>query len=128
MAKLLPQQYAKVLFHLTDGIEEHELDKAMDTFIAFLKKEHVMKKLPYILKYFEQYEKEKRGVHEIEVTSAHPLSKQAIDMIEGVVGENVETKTKVDETLVGGIVIRTKNTILDGSVKTQLARLKNKME
>lgn len=128
MAKLLPQQYAKVLYHLTEGVSEKKLNEVMDIFLAFVKKGHSIKKLPYILTYFEQYAKEQSGIHEIEVTSAHPLSAETISMIEKAVGEKVETKTKVDKSVVGGVVIRTKNTILDGSVKTQLARLKNNME
>lgn len=128
MAKLLPQQYAKVLFHLTQDAPEKKLNDIIDTFVAYLKKERAIKKLPHILKHFETYAKEKNGVHEIEVTSAHPLTKETIHNIEKAIGETVETKTKVDETMVGGIVIRTKNTILDGSVKTQLARLKHNME
>lgn len=127
MAKFIPQQYAKVLFRLMQDVPEKQWELVISTFMTYLKKEQAMKKLPHILKYVEQYAKEADGVQEIEVTSAKPLSKEIVHDIEKTIGKKVETTTRVDETLVGGVVVRTKNTILDGSVKTQLARLKQNM-
>lgn len=128
MATLLPQQYAKVLLGLTKNVPEHMLDRVIETFLEYLKKERVTAKLPYILAAYEQYAKKEAGIHEIEITSAHPLSQQVIADIEKIIGGNVETKTAVDEELIGGMVVRTDSTIIDASVKTQLARLKQQME
>lgn len=127
MAKFISQQYAKVLFRLMQDAPEKQWELVISTFMAYLKKEQAMKKLPHILKYVEQYAKEADGVHEIEITSARALSKETVHDIEKIIGKKVETTVRIDETLVGGVVVRTKNTILDGSVKTQLARLKQNM-
>lgn len=128
MPKLIPQQYAKVLLGLLKDVPQKEMANVVDGFIAYLKKERAIKKLPYILDSVERYAKEADGIHEIHVTSAQTLSTEMLARIEGVVGGKVETKTAVDASLIGGIVVRTKNTILDASVKTQLARLKNTLE
>ncbi len=127
MAKFIPQQYAKVLFRLMQDAPEKKWDLVIRTFMDYLKKQQAMKKLPHILMYVEQYAKEAEGVQQLEVASAKPLSKEIIRAIETTMGEKVETTLRVDESLIGGIIVRTKNTILDGSVKTQLTRLKQRM-
>jgi F-type H+-transporting ATPase subunit delta len=45
-------------------------------------------------------------------------------MINKILGSNIVMKEKIDPEVLGGIIIKTQDTILDGSVKTQLLKLK----
>jgi F-type H+-transporting ATPase subunit delta len=66
-----------------------------------------------------------------EVTSAAPLSPEATKAIEDslskVTGKKVEISASVDPELMGGVVARIGSTVYDGSVKTQLTRMRQEL-
>ncbi len=127
MPKLLPQQYARILYNVTKDSSGKDLDAAVAAFIEFVKKEQAVKKMDYILKYFEKYAKEQEGIVQLDITSARKLSDHTINMITKTFGKKVEIEQSIDESIVGGVVVRSKNTVLDGSIRTQLERLKEEM-
>ncbi len=61
------------------------------------------------------------------VTSATPLLKKDVTQIQQTLakltGKSVSVEAKVDPELLGGVVTTVGNTVLDGSLRTQLARL-----
>jgi F-type H+-transporting ATPase subunit delta len=63
-----------------------------------------------------------------EVTSAAPLSPEKTaalaESLSKVTGKKVELSVSVDPQLLGGVVARIGSTIYDGSVKTQLQRMR----
>jgi F-type H+-transporting ATPase subunit delta len=66
-----------------------------------------------------------------EVTSATPLSpekQQALaDSLSRVTGKKVELSVSVDPELLGGVVARIGSTVYDGSVTTQLQRMRQEI-
>lgn len=76
---------------------------------------------------FFAFADEKRGVVEVEIASAHPLSdeeSQSIsDKLAQVTGKKVRLTTREDGDLIGGIVARIGDLVMDGSVRSRLARL-----
>jgi F-type H+-transporting ATPase subunit delta len=66
-----------------------------------------------------------------EVTSAAPLSPEKTKALEEslskVTGKKVELSVSVDPALLGGVVARIGSTVYDGSVKTQLARMRQEL-
>lgn len=66
-----------------------------------------------------------------EVTSAAPLSPEKITAVEAslskATGKKVELSTSVDAELLGGLVAKIGSTVYDGSVKTQLERLRKEL-
>jgi F-type H+-transporting ATPase subunit delta len=66
-----------------------------------------------------------------EVTSAVPLSPDKTtalaESLSKVTGKKVELQAKVDPELLGGVVARIGSTVYDGSVKTQLQRLRQEL-
>ncbi len=66
-----------------------------------------------------------------EVTSAAPLSpektKALADSLSQVTGKKVELSVSVDPELLGGIVAKIGSTVYDGSVKTQLQRMRQEL-
>jgi len=65
------------------------------------------------------------------VTSAQPLSPAEADRVrrslEQRTGKKVLLETAVDPTLIGGLVARVGDLVLDGSVQTQLATLRSRL-
>lgn len=127
MAKLLPKQYAKILYESTKGLKGAELESVTKRFITFLRENQMVSKVKYIMKEFERHAKKEEGVEIIEITSARELSQTQIKEVSKNFGKNVEATTIVDPELIGGIMVRTENTILDGSIRGQLEKMKTQL-
>ena len=73
-----------------------------------------------------------RGEVSAEATSAAPLSDDQVTRlrgeIEGFVGKAVNLETRVDPSLLGGLVIKVGSTMIDSSLRTKLNRLKSKLK
>ena len=72
-----------------------------------------------------------QNVVRAEVTSAAPLSPEKTRALEEslskVTGKKVEISASVDPELLGGVVARIGSTVYDGSVKTQLAKMRQEL-
>lgn len=68
-----------------------------------------------------------RGEVTAEVTSAEPLSdnqRAALDRaLAGVIGGRVSVETRVDPSLIGGLIVRIGSRMVDSSLRTKLQRL-----
>ena len=73
-----------------------------------------------------------KGEVTAEVTAATALSAAQADKLAAVmsarVGKDVKVKIAVDETLIGGLVVKLGSTMIDTSVKSKLAALQNAMK
>ena len=72
-----------------------------------------------------------RQVVRADVTTAEPLAEAKGSLLTQrlaqLTGRQVTMTTKVDPSIIGGLVARVGSTIYDGSVATQLARIKNRL-
>lgn len=72
-----------------------------------------------------------QNVVRADVTSAAPLSPEKTKALEEslskVTGKKVEISAGVDPDLLGGVVARIGSTVYDGSVKTQLTRMRQEL-
>ena len=71
------------------------------------------------------------GIEKAEVTTAVALEdneKSAlVSRLEELTGKKIHLTANVDDSIVGGIVIRVGGKLLDGSTSSRLAALKNEM-
>ncbi len=100
-------------------------------FIAVLIDHQRIRQLPQIARQFELELNSRMGFADAEVTSVHELSAQDRQMIEQqitkVIGKNVRARYKTNPALLGGAVIRVGSTVYDGSIKGQLAKIKEQL-
>ena len=72
------------------------------------------------------------GLESAEVTAARAMSaaqsKKLAETLKASVGKTVKLKTTVDESLIGGLVVKLGSTMIDTSVKAKLAALQNAMK
>lgn len=75
---------------------------------------------------------DEKGEVTAEVTSAAALSaeqsKKLAATLKASVGKDVKLKTAVDESLIGGLVVKLGSTMIDTSVKAKLSALQNAMK
>lgn len=88
--------------------------------------------LPQLLATLRALISAEKGEVTAEVTSAVKLTaaqaKELAATLKARVGKEVKLKTAVDETLIGGLVVKLGSTMIDTSVKARLAALQNAMK
>ncbi|MCG8324462.1 MAG: F0F1 ATP synthase subunit delta [Thiotrichales bacterium] len=84
---------------------------------------------PEIGKLFEAKRAAAIGLSEVTVTSAYPLSDDQRDQIKSIMadrlGTQVEVNSTVDESLIGGVIIRSGDSVVDASLRGRLDELSN---
>jgi len=72
------------------------------------------------------------NIAEAEVVSARSLSdaekKELTSALEQRTGKKIEARFREDKSLLGGAMVRVGSTVFDGSVREQLARLRQQLE
>jgi F-type H+-transporting ATPase subunit delta len=88
--------------------------------------------LPQLLSSLADMIATEKGEVTAEVTAARALSaaqsKKLAETLKARVGKTVKLKTTVDESLIGGLVVKLGSTMIDTSVKAKLAALQNAMK
>ena len=84
--------------------------------------------LPEIAELFEEYRTEQGKIINVKVTSVYPLDKTEKENIAEVLRKrlqrDVTLEHHLDETLIGGMIIRADDEVIDGSLRTKLNRLR----
>jgi F-type H+-transporting ATPase subunit delta len=88
--------------------------------------------LPQIQQEFNRLVDEHRGEADGEAVSAVPLSAQQISALNAALnqrfGVKVRLKTRVDENVLGGLVVRVGDKLIDGSAATRLEKIKEQLK
>jgi F-type H+-transporting ATPase subunit delta len=127
MKKNSPRQFAIALYRATSGAKKDEIEQIVANFATMLANGRQLKLADKIIDEFVNYAKEKAGFVSIQITSATKLDDKTINLIKNVFGKKVEATENIDESIIGGLVVRTKDIILDASIKTQLMKLKQSL-
>ena len=99
--------------------------------IKILARNDRLQVLPEIAVLYEQLRREHQGTIQVKVRSAYVLNKvqeQALaDVLKERLGGDIEISAEKDTSLIGGIVIRAGDLVIDGSVRGQLHKLANEL-
>jgi F-type H+-transporting ATPase subunit delta len=113
---------------------ERMLSGADEIFLNFLKVLIDNHRMPVIFRIRKQYEdlwREENKLLPVEVTSAVELddevARQIQQRVEQQTVRRVELTRRVDDGILGGLVVRVSNMILDASIRNQLERLRRQV-
>ena len=113
-------------------VERMKASRTLRNFLFVAIDQRRMALLPEIQQAFEAQLDERQGVARANVTSARDLKegekKQLRKALERLSGRRVEAHYELDPALIAGAVVRVGSTIYDGSVRTQLERLRARLE
>lgn len=118
------RQYAIALYQACQKLAGQELDNVISEFIKLLVKDHKLKSADKIIAEFIKYAKKQEGIMNIEISTARELNKKIVTKIKKVFGAQTTSQEKIDQDLLGGIIIKTDELIFDGSLKAQLSKFK----
>ena len=103
------------------------LDAQMRNFISVLAVNKRLPLLPEIHKLFGQYKANQERSVDVEVVSAFDLADEASDRLAQALGRKLErqvtVRTSTDSNLLGGVLIRAGDLVIDGSVRGRLNKL-----
>lgn len=104
-----------------------DADAGYQQFLTVLSDNHRLPLLPEIAALFDELKADAERVVKADVTSAKTLDAAELTQLRAALKKRfdreVEITAHVDESLIGGVVINTGDVVIDGSIKTKLARL-----
>jgi ATP synthase F1 delta subunit len=117
----------------TDGLR-HAIEGADEAFLNFLDllvENHRMPVIFRIRREFDELWEDENQLLPVQVTSAVPLDDAIVQEIGSTIGEQtgkqVQLSSRVDPDILGGIVVRAGNAILDASIRNRLEQLRKQV-
>lgn len=108
-------------------VTSERLDQKQKNLLRLMAENGRLKALPEVAKQFEIFRAEAEGKIDAKVISAFPLSSEQesaiTETLKAKLGCEIAITTSTDESLIGGVVIKAGDTIIDGSMKSQLESL-----
>ncbi|MFN8590665.1 MAG: ATP synthase F1 subunit delta [Thermomicrobiales bacterium] len=87
--------------------------------------------IPQIRELFDDQLREERGIAVAHVTTAEPLTDDEREFVlkhlEQLTGKRIELAQKVDPDIIGGIIVRIGDQVIDGSVRNKLEKLRTRL-
>ncbi len=121
------EQKADVLI----SVCEQQLDQSGKNFIVLLAEKARLPLLPEIALQFEQLKAAQEKSVDVNLTTAYALDDQQqqklAQALSTKLGREVKLTSQVDKSILGGVVIRSNDLVIDGSVRARLAKLAEAM-
>jgi F-type H+-transporting ATPase subunit delta len=116
-----------------DGIERAVVDAEpeLTNFLELLVEKHRMPVIFRIRRLFDEMWAQENKLLEVTLTSAVELDPEIVqrvgEEIERQTDRKVQLQSRVDEQLVGGLVLQVGNMVLDGSIRNRLEKLRKEV-
>ncbi len=109
-----------------------KLSKTTSNVLALMASKRRLFVLPQLVATLREQIAEHKGEVTAEVTSAKALTKAQADKLaktlKAQVGADVKIKATVDETIIGGLIVKVGSKMIDTSIKSKLNALQNTMK
>ena len=130
--RITPRQYAQTLYEITKNEKGSQVKVDIKKFVEVLVKNNNLKLGEKIIDEFVKIRNKGEGIVEAEITSARKLDDSVIKLLNSYIAKLSGAKVVVleknlDKDILGGVVIKYGDKILDGSMKTRLSDLKSEM-
>ncbi len=132
MANAADKQLAQALYQLTVAVDAGDLPSVLNKFAAYLNSIGAITRWPVIAELYRQYWQRAQGVITAEIVSARPLDEKLVaelgDQLAAVTAaKKIQLQTKIDPDILGGVIIRLPDRLLDASYRRQLRNLQAKL-
>jgi F-type H+-transporting ATPase subunit delta len=113
-------------------ISEGQIDSEGANFLKLLVQNRRLNLVSHIAKIFEAYKAEDEGYIDVEVNAAYEFSKEGrkdfAAKLEKRLGKKVNMNVTVDKSLIGGVLVRAGDKVIDGSIKGQLQHMQKALQ
>ncbi|MFC1644731.1 ATP synthase F1 subunit delta [Patescibacteria group bacterium] len=130
--KTTAKQYAQVLYDLIKGKNQDEVDVVVLKFAQELRNSRKMKMARKIIETFNDIYNKENGIIEAEAVSARELSGDQMSKISEFLKNKYEASeiildNKVEKSIVGGLIIKAGDDVIDGSVSGKVENLRKSL-
>jgi F-type H+-transporting ATPase subunit delta len=105
--------------------------QSVQNLIQFMLRRGRIEDVPRVAAEFRRLDDDRQGITHATATSAAPLTPDEIraltERLEQSTGGRIALDTRVDPSLLGGLVVRVGDRLMDGSVRGRLERLRNQL-
>jgi F-type H+-transporting ATPase subunit delta len=120
------------LAELVLDVCQNNIDKESSNFLKLLLQNNRLALLPHIAKIFEELKADDEGYVEVEVISAFAFDKEAKQKfsatLEKTLHKKIHMNVSVDKSLIGGVLVRAGDRVIDGSIRGQLQHLQKALQ
>ncbi len=113
-------------------VQKLELSRVMGSFLLLLFDKGRFGFLDSVNEFYQKLADELRGVARAKLTSATELAEETVEKIRESLsqktGKEVKLEVEQDPSLIGGIVTKIGDLVLDGSIKTQLLNMRESLK
>lgn len=130
--RIKPKQYAELLYEITKGKTAEQIPAILSEFVLTLRKKHHTKYLHQIISFFRKIYNSEHNILEVYVESAEVLDDETSQIIKTYVENKYPSKEivfikKVSPALKGGVMVRTEDEMIDGSVLKNIIKFRQTM-
>ena len=130
--KIFAKQYAKSLYETVWDKNDSQIKGAINNFFSILIQNNDMAKAEEVIVEFEKIWNMEQGIIEAKVVSAKELDNDIIKLLNNYIAElsgarEVSLNQEVNKNILGGVIIKYEDKILDGSLRARLSGLKTEM-
>lgn len=108
-----------------------DLSQSVRNIVFLLVRRRRIEQLPRVVAEFIRLDDRRLGITHATATSAAPLTdletRALTARLEQMTGGRIALATNVDESLLGGLIVRVGDRLIDGSVRGRLERLRNQL-
>lgn len=125
--KVKKEQFTAAFLDLCAG----HLNGESENFVKVLVANGRLDLIHSIAEQFEYYRAEEEGYLDVEVCSAYPLEDgehaKLVTVLQTELGKQPRLHVRVDESLIGGVLIKAGDRVIDASVRGQVQRLATRL-
>lgn len=124
-----PKQYANALYKILEEAKEEQFSDVVDSFARLMVENGDSNNIEEIVNNFQEIWNDNKNIVEAEIITVHELNEGMMDILRDYIktttgASEVFLEQKVDESILGGVVIKYKDKILDASLKKEIQELK----
>ncbi|MEQ1528341.1 MAG: F0F1 ATP synthase subunit delta [Methylococcales bacterium] len=109
-----------------------QIDQEGANFLKLIVQNKRLTLVSYIAKLFEAYKAEDEGYVDVEVVSAFEFSEEdkvgLTSTLEKTLNKKIHMNVAVDESLIGGVLVRAGDRVIDGSIRGQLQQMQKTLQ
>jgi len=129
MPKLSAKKIAIALYEETHGKTQADAEKIIRGLVKFLARKNAFRLSDKIVEEYGKYHDKMDGIARLDVKSARALTAEMKKTIEVWAEKNLDAKKtilneSVDAELLGGVILRHNDLLLDASVRTMINKLR----
>jgi len=126
--KFTAQQYASALYANLEKCSAKEKEQQIISFLKLLKRNRQFNLSNKIIMEIDKLIKEKNNILEITAITAEKIAaKELSKILEKKLNKKIELEVNIDKEIIAGLILKINDLLIDGSVKTQLKLLNNKL-